>query len=65
MPDMLKVISPVDGRELVERSLASDADVNRALGLAKAAQGDWRNTPIETTAAGIEADTVIPANNPR
>jgi acyl-CoA reductase-like NAD-dependent aldehyde dehydrogenase len=50
MGDRLQVISPVDGRLLLERPLASDADIRAALERARAASHGWRSTPIEERA---------------
>jgi acyl-CoA reductase-like NAD-dependent aldehyde dehydrogenase len=46
MTDTLKTISPVDGRVYVERSLASGADIDRALEAARGAQVSWRAMPL-------------------
>ncbi|MBI3451941.1 MAG: aldehyde dehydrogenase family protein, partial [Rhodospirillales bacterium] len=43
---MLKTVSPIDGKVLVERPLASAKDIAAALAAAKAAQRDWRNVPL-------------------
>ena len=51
---MLRTISPGDGRIYVERSLATDADVQKALTAARAAQKAWRATPVAERAALIE-----------
>jgi acyl-CoA reductase-like NAD-dependent aldehyde dehydrogenase len=45
-----KTISPVDGRVYVERPLASEADLDRALARAAHAQRAWRATPLEKRA---------------
>lgn len=42
-----KTISPVDGRVVAERELASDAQIETALARAQAAQREWRNTKLE------------------
>ena len=46
MADIQKTISPVDGRVLVERPLATDAQVDQALARAKSAQILWAQVPI-------------------
>src|SRR5258706_2128403 len=51
MSDIQKTISPVDGRVYVERPLATDAEVQQALGRAKSAQAKWRQTTFEERAA--------------
>ncbi|MFN0316222.1 MAG: aldehyde dehydrogenase family protein [Burkholderiales bacterium] len=38
---MLRALSPVDGRVYVERALASEKDIDRALSSASVAQRDW------------------------
>ncbi|MBN8729849.1 MAG: aldehyde dehydrogenase family protein [Acidobacteria bacterium] len=43
---MQKTISPVDGRTLVERELASPALIESTLARAVEAQRDWRATPL-------------------
>jgi hypothetical protein len=45
-----KTISPVDGRVYVERPLAADAEVARALERARSAQPGWRKVPLEERA---------------
>ncbi|HWW22104.1 MAG TPA: aldehyde dehydrogenase family protein [Steroidobacteraceae bacterium] len=46
MTDVLKAISPVDGRVYVERSLESAAGIERALDRAQRAQRAWRSVPL-------------------
>lgn len=46
MPKNLKIISPIDGSVYAERPIAADADVDAAVGAARAAQAEWRNVPI-------------------
>src|ERR1700684_4484459 len=53
----LKTVSPVDGRVYVERELADDAAINRALESARRAQLDWRSLPL-TTRCALLADAV-------
>jgi len=43
---MLKVISPIDNSVYAERPLAKPADLERALDLARKAQGAWRSVPL-------------------
>ncbi|MGQ0664988.1 MAG: aldehyde dehydrogenase family protein [Pseudomonadota bacterium] len=42
----LQTISPVDGRIVAERPLASAADIAAALARAKSAQAEWRRVPV-------------------
>ncbi|HET7671736.1 MAG TPA: aldehyde dehydrogenase family protein, partial [Burkholderiales bacterium] len=42
----LRTVTPVDGAVLVERPLASDADLETALSTAVAAQKKWRSVPV-------------------
>ena len=46
MSRLQQTISPVDGRVVAERDLASDAQIEAALGRAVAAQKEWRATPL-------------------
>jgi acyl-CoA reductase-like NAD-dependent aldehyde dehydrogenase len=46
-----KTISPVDGRVLVERELASGSRIEAALERAVRAQGAWRMTPLDARMA--------------
>jgi len=46
MLDTLQTISPVDGSLYVERALASDAEIDQRLSVARAAREDWRATPL-------------------
>ncbi len=46
--DMLKTISPVDGRIYVERSLHGAADIDRALAAAQIAQRVWASLTLTT-----------------
>jgi acyl-CoA reductase-like NAD-dependent aldehyde dehydrogenase len=50
MTQIQKTISPVDGRVYVERPLAADAEVARALERARSAQPGWRKVPLEERA---------------
>ena len=47
MADILKTISPVDGRVYCERPLGGAAEMERALAAAAAAAAGWRATPLE------------------
>ncbi len=51
MSEVQQTISPVDGRVLVERPLATPAILDRALVQAHRAFADWRRTPLEARAA--------------
>lgn len=58
-----QTISPVDGRVLVERELATPTQIDRALNAAVAAQTRWRETPLmeriaicERFVSAMEAD---------
>ncbi len=57
MSTSLRTISPVDGRVYVERELADDAAINRALERARRAQHDWRSLPL-TSRCGLLAAAV-------
>lgn len=57
MSTSLRTISPVDGRIYVERELADDAAINRALESARRAQVEWRSLPL-TTRCTLLADAV-------
>jgi len=46
MTDILKTISPVDGRVYVERPLETASGIDRALDVARRAQGAWRSVPL-------------------
>lgn len=46
MADALRTISPIDGSVYVERSLATDAEVDAALARARAAQAEWGRLPV-------------------
>jgi acyl-CoA reductase-like NAD-dependent aldehyde dehydrogenase len=54
MPQILKTISPADGRVYVERPLASGDEIARALAAARTAQAAWRRVPLAERAALIE-----------
>ena len=44
--DLIRTISPVDGSVYVERELAGEREVERALSAAAKAQADWRARPL-------------------
>src|ERR1700722_755184 len=63
MTDILKTISPVDGRVLVERPLGGPADIDRALDAAHAAQRAWGRVPLAERCSMLEkAVTAFVAN---
>src|ERR1700687_4697079 len=51
MADMLRTISPVDGRVYVERPLTSGPQVDATLTAARRAQAEWKRVPIAERAA--------------
>ncbi|HWW31947.1 MAG TPA: aldehyde dehydrogenase family protein [Steroidobacteraceae bacterium] len=51
---IIKTISPVDGRVYAERTLATAAEIDAALARARAAQPDWRETPVAARTAVLE-----------
>jgi acyl-CoA reductase-like NAD-dependent aldehyde dehydrogenase len=54
MSNTLKTISPADNRVYVERTLATGAEVARALAAARAAQAAWKHVPVAKRAAAVE-----------
>ena len=48
-------ISPIDGRELVRRPIMSEAAIDRAVKAARAAQKEWRQTPLSERAEKVSA----------
>jgi acyl-CoA reductase-like NAD-dependent aldehyde dehydrogenase len=48
-----QTVSPIDGSVYVERELASDADIERALATAAAAQKTWRAAPFAERASMV------------
>lgn len=48
-------ISPIDGRELVRRSLQSDTAIDAALSAARKAQAQWRAVPVSGREAKVGA----------
>jgi len=59
MSDILKTISPVDGRVYLERALETASGIDRALDAARAAQHAWGALPLESRCAvlsrGVDA----------
>ena len=55
MSEILRTVSPVDGRVVVERPLATDAQIASVLADARAAQQRWRQVPLSERAAWLEA----------
>lgn len=51
MAEIIKVVSPIDGRPYVERPLASATEIANALQSARAARIDWRAVPVTERAA--------------
>jgi len=51
MNKIFQSISPVDGSVYVERAFARDADIEKALSKAAAAQRDWKKTTVSERAA--------------
>jgi acyl-CoA reductase-like NAD-dependent aldehyde dehydrogenase len=50
-PGVLRTISPVDGRVLVERARADEREIAAALGAARGSQRAWRRRPVAERAA--------------
>lgn len=46
MTQTAKIISPIDGSVYAERPVATDAEVDAAVSVARAAQADWRGVPV-------------------
>src|SRR3546814_19275185 len=61
MPEMLKTISPVDGRVYAERPLAAEAEIAAALDRAVAGQRAWRRTSLAERPAQLSrpVDTFV------
>lgn len=53
MADVLRTISPVDGRVYVERELASPARIQQTLDAARQAQASWRRVPVAERARAV------------
>jgi acyl-CoA reductase-like NAD-dependent aldehyde dehydrogenase len=51
MRDRLQVISPVDGKVYIERTLAGASEIERALETTRTAQRGWRETSVRERAA--------------
>jgi acyl-CoA reductase-like NAD-dependent aldehyde dehydrogenase len=49
--DLIRTISPVDGSVYVERELAGEREIERALAAAAKAQADWRARPLDERCA--------------
>jgi len=69
MTEMIRCVSPVDGRVYAERQADSGAEIEAALAMARAARRDWRRTPIAERArlclAAVDAmlamrDEIVP-----
>ncbi len=58
MSEILRAISPVDGRVIVERPLATFEEASSVLDDAVAAQRAWRDVPLQARAALLEAFVV-------
>jgi acyl-CoA reductase-like NAD-dependent aldehyde dehydrogenase len=54
MTDFLKCITPVDGSVYVERPLASDDEIDKALARARAARQSWGRIAVEERCALLE-----------
>jgi acyl-CoA reductase-like NAD-dependent aldehyde dehydrogenase len=55
MGDVLRAISPIDGRVVAERALASGEEVARVVARARETQPRWRDTPLAERAAALGA----------
>ncbi len=53
MSDFISCISPIDGKELVRKPIASEAAIDAALANARAAQKAWRATPLSERKAAM------------
>jgi acyl-CoA reductase-like NAD-dependent aldehyde dehydrogenase len=53
MTDAIRCISPIDGKELVSRPVASEAAIEAALSAARAAQKAWRRVPLAERKAAM------------
>jgi acyl-CoA reductase-like NAD-dependent aldehyde dehydrogenase len=51
MGDLIRVVSPVDGRVYIERPLAGEGEIAAALERARRAQEAWRRVPVAERAA--------------
>ena len=48
MPEVMKLVSPVDGSVYAERTTATDAEMNRVFRLARDAQRGWAKLPLDS-----------------
>jgi acyl-CoA reductase-like NAD-dependent aldehyde dehydrogenase len=48
MPEVMKLVSPVDGSVYAERAIAPDAEMNRVFRLARDAQRGWAKLPLDS-----------------
>ena len=55
MPTSIQITSPVNGKRLAERPILGDADIDRVLTAATAAQGEWKKRPLAERAAFCHA----------
>src|SRR5918998_1793527 len=57
-------ISPIDGRELVRRPIMSEAAIDAAVKAGRAAQKEWRQTPLSERAEKVSAflETLLAMN---
>ncbi|MHB2167667.1 aldehyde dehydrogenase family protein [Alsobacter sp. R-9] len=55
MTDIIRCVSPVDGRVYAERPAASASEIERAIAAARTAQAAWRREPIAARAAVVSA----------
>lgn len=55
MSKSIQIVSPVNGKRLAERPILGDADIDRALSAATAAQSEWKQRPLAERAAFCNA----------
>ena len=48
MSDVMTLVSPVDGSVYAERSIATEAEMNRVFRLARDSQKAWARLPLDT-----------------
>jgi acyl-CoA reductase-like NAD-dependent aldehyde dehydrogenase len=48
MPEVMKLVSPVDGSVYAERAIATDGEMNRVFRLARDAQRGWAKLPLDS-----------------
>ena len=53
MSETFETLSPIDGSVVVTRPLATEADAERVLAAAQAAEKPWRDIPLETRMAKV------------